>query len=85
LGHPVYRTECVEVRLYPFIKKFYPRGRYVFWPDEVTCHYARSTLETIEELGINILPADDNPANFPQLRPIERFGALLKRKAYSDG
>ena len=81
----IYRTECVKARLYPFIKKFYPNGRYIFWPDKATCHYARSTLETIEELGINILPADDNPANVPQLRPIERFWALLKRKVYSDG
>lgn len=81
----IYRTNCITERLKPFIEKYYPNGRYMFWPDGASAHYASSTLETFENLAIKVVEKEQNPPNVPQLRPIERFWSHLKQKVYKDG
>jgi len=80
-----YIKNCIEDRLVPFIRKNYPHGRYIFWPDLASAHYAKDTVSKMDELGINYLPKSKNPPNVPQLRPIERFWANLKKKVYENG
>jgi transposase len=56
----------------------------LFWPDLATAHYARQTQDKLCELGVNFIPKPFNPPNVPQLRPIERFWAILKAKVYRN-
>jgi len=57
----------------------------VFWPDLASGHYAKSTLKALDHLSIEFVPKLQNPPNVPQLRPIEKFWANLKRNVYSKG
>jgi transposase len=77
----IYINECVS-RLNDFINKYHSDGKYIFWPDLASSHYANATLEEFQRLKIKIVPKNANPPNCPQLRPIERFWANLKKKVY---
>ena len=80
-----YTKECIRGRLMPFIRKHYPDGSYVFWPDLASCHYANHTQTALRQLGVRYVLKENNPPNVPQLRPIETFWFLLKSKVYSNG
>ncbi|XP_065077549.1 uncharacterized protein LOC135700820 [Ochlerotatus camptorhynchus] len=67
-----------------FIKKYHKGEDAVFWPDLVSTHYSKRSLEEMERMNIDVVPKSANPANVPQLRPIENFWANLKRKIYSN-
>ena len=81
----IYRKDCIQKILYPFLQKYHRDGRYYFWPDLASCHYAKETLNLLKSLKINYIPRDSNPPNSPQLRPIETFWARLKGKVYEGG
>lgn len=81
----VYKNECLKKRLIPFIRKHYPDGNYVFWPDLASAHYSGNTQKFMREEGINFVPKEFNPPNLPNLRPIESFWAKLKQDVYSKG
>ena len=85
VGKNVYIEECVKKRLVPFIKEYHPDGNYVFWPDLAPAHYANDTQAAFNELGIKFIPKILNPPAVPQLRPIETFWAIFKRKIYENG
>jgi hypothetical protein len=65
--------KSVGKRLMPFMKKYHEDGRYVFWPDLETAHYAKNTIATLNKFGIKFVERAHNPPNAPQLRPIEKF------------
>ena len=69
--------EWLQRRLLPFVRQH--TGSVLFWPDLATSHYARPTLEWYEENGIQVVPKEANPPNCPELRPIERYWALMMR------
>ena len=48
-------------------------GDYLFCSVPAVTHYARDTVQFLEEAGVDTLKRDDNPPNVPQLRPIEDF------------
>ena len=52
----------------------------VFWPDLASCHYLRSVIECFQQNGVNFVPKQMNPASVPQLLPIEKFWANIKRE-----
>jgi transposase-like protein/transposase len=81
----IYINECIKKRLVPFIDKYHKEDDIVFWPDLASSHYANATIETLNELKINFVPKKSNPPNVPQLRPIEKFWANLKRVVYKNG
>jgi hypothetical protein len=54
-----------------FIDKSHSDGKYYFWPDLATAHYANDTMNGYEMLGIKVLPKDQNTPCVPQLRPME--------------
>ncbi len=81
----IYSKECINRKLVKFIKKYHSDQNFIFWPDLASAHYARETLAEFERLNIPVVPKDSNPPNVPQLRPIEKFWANLKRKVYKNG
>ena len=64
----------------PFIDEKHPEGGYLFWPDPAVAHYARDTVQFLEEAGVANLKRDDNPPNVPQLCPIEDFWGVMKQE-----
>ena len=46
--------------------------------------YAKSTLKILHYNNIDTVPKDANPPNVPELRPIERYWALVKRELKKD-
>jgi transposase len=81
----MYQSKCIQQRLTPFIQHHHPDGQYLFWPDLASCHYAGSTLNLFQHLGIHFVPKDMNPPNCPQLRPVEDFWGILKQFVYANG
>lgn len=81
----VYRRECIEARLVPFIHELHSDNDYIFWPDLASAHYAAATQELLRQQNINFVPKDANPPNSPQLRPIEDFWSWLKQLVYEGG
>ena len=47
-----------------------------------TCHYANENQKWMKDQGLPFVSKDQNPPNAPQIRPIERFWAILKFLVY---
>lgn len=77
LNSNVYIEECLEKRLLPFIKEH--NGAAIFWPDLASCHYSRKTMDWYSQNNIQVISKEMNPPNTPELRPIERYWAIVKR------
>lgn len=77
INQQVYVEECLKKRLLPFIQKH--TCSVLFWPDLASCHYGKVAQEWYAENHVNIVPKDCNPPNTPELRPIERYWAIVKR------
>lgn len=77
LNAAVYIDECLNRRLLPFIQQH--GGSVLFWPDLATSHYAKTTMKWYQDNNVVVVPKDANPPNCPELRPIERYWALMKR------
>lgn len=84
INQDVYRKECLEKKLLPFINKYHGNGNYIFWPDLATCHYSKANIQWMTE-NINFVPKNLNPPNVPQARPIEDFWGYLIQLVYEDG
>lgn len=76
--------EILKTHLIPFIRRKYRGGGYVFWPDLASSHYASSVQNYLKEAKVPVVPKNMNPANLPQVRPIEDFWANLKAEVYRD-
>ena len=59
--------------------QYYAFTRFLFC-DLATCHYGKLTMEWYKENGFNIVPKNANSPNCPELRPIEKYWAIMKRK-----
>lgn len=57
----------------------------IFWPDLASSHYAESVMDFMIEKRINFVEKYENPANVPEVRPIEQFWAILKARVYDGG
>jgi hypothetical protein len=79
----LYQKECLEKRVLPFIRQH--RQPVKFWPDLASCHYSNSTMQWYEDNNVDIIPKDFNPPNCPELRPIEKYWAIVKRKLMKSG
>jgi len=82
-----YRKECIKKRLLLLYKKHDvpPSMMHLFWPDLVPAHYANATQDLLEDLNIDFVKKDMNPSNCPELRPIERYWAIVKRDLRKKG
>lgn len=79
----LYRQECLEKRLLPFIRCH--QAPVKFWPDLASCHYSKDTMDWYCLHAVDIIPKHMNPPNCPELRPIERFWAITKQKLKKHG
>ena len=59
-------------------------GNYIFWPDQAGCNYAEHSFYFLCKNLIHYVDKVDNPANLPEVRPIEDFWSILKAKVYED-
>lgn len=80
----VYLGECLEKRLVPFIRQHHPDGQYIFYPDLASSHYAQRVVKWYNDNSINYVKKAENPANCPEVRPIENFWSILKGKVYES-
>lgn len=74
----IYRKECLQKRVLPLTRKH--KCQTLFWPDLASCYYARSILDWYRENEVEFVEKVMNPPNCPQIRPIEKFWALMKGK-----
>jgi hypothetical protein len=81
----LYIKECLNERLVKFIAQHHSDDKYIFWPDLATSHYANLTQAEYSRLKIKVVPKELNPPNVPQVRPIENFWSILKRRVYLNG
>lgn len=79
----LYQKECLEKIVLPFIDEH--KGPLKFWPDLASCHYSNSTLNFYKENKMDVIPKNHNPPNTPELRPIERYWAIIKQKLFKYG
>ncbi|XP_055625397.1 uncharacterized protein LOC129768048 isoform X1 [Toxorhynchites rutilus septentrionalis] len=84
INQQIYREECLDKILLPFLNEHHADGKYVFWPDKASSHYAKKTLAYLEEKKIPFVPKDRNPTNLPQCRPIEDFFGSLSALVYKN-
>lgn len=79
----LYVKECLNKRILPMIRKHSVPT--VFWPDLASCHYGSKALQWYEQKNVKFVPKTMNPPNCPNLRPIERFWAIMKAKLRKSG
>lgn len=80
INKEIYLEECIKQRLVPFINDMRKKYNVLFWPDLASSHYANCVTDYLKNENIQFVQKDDNPPNVPNLRPIERFWALCKKK-----
>lgn len=80
-----YIANCLKPKLLPFLQKHHADGKYVFWPDKASSHYATKTTDFFKAKNVNFVDKAKNPANVPQCRAIEDFWAILAWKVYEGG
>jgi hypothetical protein len=80
-----YIKDCLSERLITFIEDNHSTEPYVFWPDLASSHYAKKTLDFLNDQNVKFVAKNENPANVPECRPIEGFWYLLKAEVYKDG
>lgn len=81
INSEIYIKECLQKRLLPFLKQH--NVSTYFWPDLASCHYSKTALEWYSKNNIVFVPREANPPNCPELRPVERYWALVKRNMKS--
>ena len=81
----IYRQNCIQDHLLPFLEEYHEDRNYFFFPDLASCHYAKATTNLMEAENIPYISKLTNPPNCPQLRPTEDFWGALKHKVYEDG
>lgn len=77
INSDIYIKECLQKRLLPFLRSH--NVSTFFWPDLASCHYSKGTLKWYEDNKVDFVPKEANPPNCPELRPVERYWALLKK------
>lgn len=77
INSEIYMQECLQKRLLPFMSQH--KVSTFFWPDLASCHYSKATMKWYDDNNIVLVPKDSNPPNCPELRPIERYWALVKK------
>lgn len=80
----LYVQNCLPV-LKSYINTSHRNDNVLFWPDLASCHTSETTKLAMENLQIRYLPKENNPPNCPQIRPIEKMWAYLKRNVYKNG
>ena len=51
-----------------------------FWPDLASYHYGKKAKDFYFANNVHVVPKEANPPNCPELRPIDRYWAHMKKK-----
>lgn len=78
----VYIEQCLKKSLLPMICLH--EGDVLFWPDLAAIHYSKKSVEWMSENGVSFVEKSMNPPNCPEIRPIEKFWAIMKAKLRKD-
>ena len=70
-------TKRVSASLSPSLLKAHG-GPTIFWPDLASCHYTKDVLEWCKANDVDFVSKDLNPPNTLELRPIEKYWAIMK-------
>lgn len=84
VNQKIYLEQIIKKRLIPFIERYHSHGKYIFWPDLASAHYAKSVISYLNEKNINFVKKNENPPNVPEIRPIEDFWGILKGLVYKN-
>lgn len=77
----IYRKECLQKRLIPWLKRTYGGTKdIVFWPDLASIHYTPDCRALLEAHGLEYVAKADNAPKVPQARPVEKFWAICKHR-----
>jgi hypothetical protein len=57
---------------------------YIFWPDLASAHYAKTVIANLHAEKVKFVEKKDNPANMPEVRPIEDFWGIIKAEVYKN-
>ena len=85
INKDVYKNNCLNKILIPFIRQHHSNSNYLFWPDKASAHYALSVTNFLREKNIPFVEYNENPTNVPQCRPIEDFFGYLSQLVYKGG
>jgi len=77
--------DFIKKGVMPLIKKHHSDGKYKFWPDLASSHYATEVVNFYRDKKIKFVEKHENPANVPEVRAIEDFWSILKAKVYEKG
>ena len=58
--------EFIQKRMMLFIRQYHADNNYIFWPDQVRAHYAKSVINYLNENNVNFVRKNDNPVNVPE-------------------
>lgn len=83
INSEIYQKECLQKRVKPFVDAH--NGSVLFWPDLATAHYSRANVKWINDNEVMFVPKDLNPPNCPELRPIEKYWAIMKGHLLRSG
>lgn len=80
MNSEIYLKECLNKRLLPFIKQHKGQAldEHLFWPDLASCHYSKVVQEWYVQNNVRVVPKYANPPFVPELRPIEKYWAIIK-------
>ena len=85
---PFHVHEVLKKGVVSFINKYHSRDQYIDLHCDIkstSSHYANSVQDWLGEQSISFLAKKDNPANLPEVRPIEDLFAIIKRDVYRNG
>ena len=77
----VYISKCLT-KMESLIQDFHESDDILFWPDLESSHYSKKVQDYLKSKKIDFFLKEHNPANVPELRPIEDFWSELKRLVY---
>ena len=66
-----------------FIEKHHKNDNIVFCPNLALSHYSHKVQSYLKAKSIVLVPKEHNPANVPELHPIEDFRSDLKRLVHN--
>ena len=75
-----YVNNVLQPVLIPFLRRHFPRGRYVFQQDNAPAHRARITQQFLLQNNVTVM---DWPAISPDMSPIEHVWDDLGRRVHS--
>ena len=76
LNLDLYMEGCLKKCPLAFIKKYDMPT--IFWPNLATIRYSKKSLEWYEQNGVELVPMDANPPNFPEQQVIKSHWSIIK-------